>query len=333
MRGPVLAVDAGNSKTIALVVDEIGRILGRGRGGRGDIYNAASPAAAADAVLAATGSALAEAGLGPEGLAAGAFRLAGVDWPEDEVWWRSTIATRLPGLARVDVANDGFASLRLGRPDGVGLAIAAGTGPAIAARGPAGRQACSGWWVFDSLGGWGLAGGAIRAVCLAWMGLAEPTALTDALIGLFGARDVYDLQHSFTRRNRTRPRDEELAATRVVLDLAGAGDAVASALVTNQASRFVAYAGWVAAQADAVPGPGLPVVLNGSVATSEHAALRTALVAEFAAAHPTAPILVAEAPPIAGCVLDAFALAALPVDERLRSAVVSADHPDTFLDT
>ena len=41
--GPLaLAVDAGNSKTVALVVDGSGAVLGRGRGGRGDIYGAES---------------------------------------------------------------------------------------------------------------------------------------------------------------------------------------------------------------------------------------------------------------------------------------------------
>ena len=117
-----------------------------------------TPDAAADACDRGDPGALAEAGLGAgETLRAWLLRLAGVDWPEDAVWWRERLAADLPGLDRFSVANDGFASLRLGMLDGVGLAITVGTGPALAARSRDGRQCCSGWMIFDHLG-WSGAG-------------------------------------------------------------------------------------------------------------------------------------------------------------------------------
>ena len=39
----VLAVDGGNTKTLAAVADETGRTLGMGKAGTADIYNAPTP--------------------------------------------------------------------------------------------------------------------------------------------------------------------------------------------------------------------------------------------------------------------------------------------------
>jgi len=331
--GRFLALDAGNSKTVAVVVDGDGAALGRGRGGRGDIYNAPTPDHAAQAVLSAARAALAEAGASPGELDAAAFRLAGVDWPEDAPWWRDRIEAGLAGLSRFSVANDGFASLRLGALDGVGLAITIGTGPAIAARSREGREACSGWWVFDNLGGWGLAEGAIRATCLAWMGLAEPTVLADALCRLFDVPDPYALRHQLTRRDRKLPADAELRATRTVLDVARSGDPVASRLVAEQAAAFARYAGWVAEQVGARPGPDLPVVLNGSIATSENPVLREALIAALRARYPECAPAVAAGPPLAGCVLDAYAEGGVALTPELARRTVELMHPPEFLDT
>lgn len=98
--GPLyLAVDAGNSKTVAIVVDGSGAVLGRGRGGRGDIYGASSIEVAETAVFGAVAAALAEAGAAATDIRSAAFRLAGVDWPEDAEFWDERIAERLPGWA------------------------------------------------------------------------------------------------------------------------------------------------------------------------------------------------------------------------------------------
>ena len=58
----LLGVDAGNTKTVALVVTENGAVLGSGRGRCGDIHNAAGPAAAVDQIVAASHAALDAAG-------------------------------------------------------------------------------------------------------------------------------------------------------------------------------------------------------------------------------------------------------------------------------
>ena len=73
--GYFLGVDAGNSKTVALVASADGRVAGWGRGGGGDIYVSEAVAA----VVGAVEGALAAAGIVPDDLGAACFSLVGAD--------------------------------------------------------------------------------------------------------------------------------------------------------------------------------------------------------------------------------------------------------------
>ena len=75
-----------------------------------------SPAFAAS--LDAVSQALAAASAGLDAVAHAAFRLAGVDWPEDEELCTTALATRVPRLRSLTVRNDGYALLRCGQPSG-----------------------------------------------------------------------------------------------------------------------------------------------------------------------------------------------------------------------
>ncbi|MEZ0447396.1 hypothetical protein [Cellulomonas sp. ICMP 17802] len=333
MEHAYLALDAGNSKTVALVVDGEGTVLGRGRGGNGDIYGAASVDAALVAVRGAIGDALAASGLAAGNLVAAAFRVAGVDYPEDAQFWDGKLREVLGDGPRWSILNDGFASLRLIDGTGVGLSITVGTGPALAARSADGREECSGMFMFDDLGGGGLGNAALAAVTQAWMGIGPPTALTDELLAMYDVPDAWHLRHAFTQRFGALPARELWRAARVVLAVAGAGDEVARQIVARQAASFVRYAQWCAQRVGVDLASGeLPVLLNGSVATSEHPAMRDALVAELARVAPAASVSVATASPLCGVVLDALAEGGIPVGPELL-ARVRDDHPDDFLMT
>lgn len=328
-----LAVDAGNSKTVALVVDGEGTVLGRGRGGRGDIYGADSIEVAEQAVFGATSSALEEAGATAGDIRSAAFRLAGVDYPEDAVFWGERIADRLPGLGGWSVKNDGFASLRLIDGSGIGVSITVGTGPAVAARSADGREQCSGWYVFDDLGGQGLGNSALTAACREWMGTGPATRLTGALCAHYGVPDAGELRHVFTRRFGALPGTDLWRASRIVLALAGEGDEVARGIVDDQAAAFVGYAEWCARRVGADFAAGeLPVLLNGSVATSEHPAMRDAILTELGRVAPGTRVTVANASPLHGVVLDALAEGGVEVTPGLM-ARISHEHPDEFLAT
>src|SRR5947209_4490707 len=111
----VLAVDAGNTKTIALVAALDGTILGAGRAGCGDIYNARrdgldSAAAAIANIEDAVVQALQTANVQASNLVTGVFSLAGADWPEDFALLHSAMETRGFGQT-ILVQNDALGVL------------------------------------------------------------------------------------------------------------------------------------------------------------------------------------------------------------------------------
>lgn len=327
-----LGVDAGNSKTVALLADADGQILGRGRGGVGDIYGAATEELAVDEVVTAVQAALAAAGIGPDEVANAALRLAGVDWAEDERYWEDAAARRLPGLRRVSILNDGFALLRCGTASGVGVAVTAGTGPAVAARGPDGRQYCASWWIQHSLGGQGLGVAAFRAVVDAEIGLGPATGLRAELLQLFGQPDVTGLLHAFTQRGSVRSDRELAAAARPVLRAAAAGDEVALGIVRTATRTFAGLTRVAADRTGLSAGDGpVPVVLGGSVLTSEYPVYRDALVADLQLELGSVRVAATAASPVAGALLDAMAEGGVPLDKELHDRVLTASHPVDFL--
>jgi N-acetylglucosamine kinase-like BadF-type ATPase len=116
----VLAVDGGNSKTLALVATLDGTILSVERGACGDIYNAIptetapNPTAAAlENVELTVTTALRSAHVAREDIAASVFNMAGADWPEDIAFWRDTMTER--GMGEQVIAQNDARGWRLYR--------------------------------------------------------------------------------------------------------------------------------------------------------------------------------------------------------------------------
>lgn len=326
-----LGVDGGNSKTVALLADGFGTVVGRGRAGVGDIYGTLGAAGAVDSVLAAVRSAVASAGVRLGDVRHAAFRLAGVDWDEDEAFWQSEIRVGLPDLRSWSVKNDGYSLLRCGDLSGVGVAITAGTGPAVAARGPDGVEYCASWWIQDLLGGRGLGFSAFTAVMNAELGLAPPTSLTQKLLQLYGQPDVEELLYAFTSRGHARLDSEKWRAARSVLVASDEGDSVAQGIVRWQVRMLAGHARVATAKAGFASSGPVTVVLGGSVLSSEHGAFREALIEELDRSVPGAVVRSSVGSPLAGSLLDALAEAGVSVSAELRDRVVRARHPEDFL--
>ena len=236
-----LGVDAGNSKTAVLACLPSGKVAGAARAGCGDIYGAPGETAAVATVLGAADAALADAGAERRDVASAAFRLAGVDWPEDWQFWDEVLSARWPGLTR-SILNDGYAAIRCGEPSGVGVAVNAGTAAAIAARGPDGATWQMGMRGQHAMGGIGLVSEAIKAATLADLGAAPATALGQALLDFYGLPDLTELNRWFTRRQNPADPAERPRAARVVTDAARLGDQVAIDIVREQGRRLAFYA-------------------------------------------------------------------------------------------
>jgi N-acetylglucosamine kinase-like BadF-type ATPase len=292
----VLAVDGGNTKTLAAVADASGRTYGVGRGGTADIYNAATPDDAIAAIEAAVSEALAGAGIAADELDAAAFSLAGADWPEDFTLLETRLRERLGLTVAPLVVNDALGALRGGSPDWTGIAVVCGTYNAVGARHPDGRVFHLGFWP-DAVGGREFGREGLRAVYRAALGIGPETVLTERALALYGAGDPIGLLHEFTRRGGLEEHEKDRLAP-VVLDAADEGDAVARAIVGDKGGVLGRQARACAEQVG-LPLEGARVVLAGGVFGHPTDRLADATMAEL----PGAVAVRDPAPPIAGAVL------------------------------
>jgi N-acetylglucosamine kinase-like BadF-type ATPase len=317
----VLAVDGGNTKTLAVVASAGDGVLGTGRAGCGDIYGASSPDAALEEIAAATGAALAAAGVTAGSLAAATFGLAGADWPEDFVLLERELPARLGLSDSPLVVNDALGALRSGAPDWQGVAVVAGTFNAVGARRAGGGVFHIGFWP-DGAGGRDLARDALRAVYRAELELGPETALVERALGLYGAADGIALLHEFTRRGGLQRADQDRLAP-VVLDVADEGDAVARAIVAGK-GRLLGEQARVCLSRVGLPVAGARVVLTGRVLEHPSPLLADAVMAELPGAEPVRQ----SAPPVLGALLLAFDRAGVAADAAALAAGLDLDASD-----
>jgi N-acetylglucosamine kinase-like BadF-type ATPase len=307
MESLLLGVDGGNTKTIALVARQDGTVVGLGRAGCSDIYNAGQQAV--ENIV----SAVEQGSAGP--FSAAAFSLAGADWPEDFALYRTALPARLAIERAPLVVNDAIGGLRAGTRDGVGVAVICGSAAAIGAGAPGRRFWHASWWL--DLGGAGELGDrAIRAVVRAELGIERPTALTDKVLAFLGLGSVAELLHAFTARAPATPVKRDRLAP-LVLDAAAAGDEVALTIVKTLGRGLGRYASVAARQVELDPS-GQPLVLAGGVLRHPSPVLADAIAAEIPKAVPTR----AEFEPAVGALLLAFDEFGIEPDlDKLRASL------------
>lgn len=227
----LLGVYAGNTKTVALVSDVHGKVIGSGKGD-----------GSLEKVGAAMQAALTQAGCSPEDVASACVATAGAVWPQDCAIIAADMKSR--GFARkVHVMNSAMAALLATGPATGGVAIVCGTYANTAARNSVlgeTREWVGGDWQQDG-GATSIGKEALRAVFRSELGLEPETSLTAALLGHFGFSSIEEMLHATTKKNaRHITRPDTAAAT--VLSHAAAGDAVAMSIVEREADRLSDYA-------------------------------------------------------------------------------------------
>ena len=231
-----LGVDGGNTKTLAVVADETGRVLGTGRAGNGDIYGAASPEEAMAAVADAVSQACATAG--SRVISHAAYSIAGADWPEDYAY----IEDQLRRFSdQILVVNDSYGALRAGTKDGIGLAVICGTAGTAGAVSKSGKRWQGGFWHRGESGGVSLSQAVVNKVLDAELGIVPSTTLTKSVLEFYGENSVPEMLHRFTRRNGAG-RPGEGALTPILFEAANAGDEVAMEIVKKHGVRQGRYA-------------------------------------------------------------------------------------------
>lgn len=334
MRG-VLAVDGGNSKTLALVATLDGAILSVERGECGDIYNATPRDAASDAATAALENveravvaALRSAHILREDLVASVFNMAGADWPEDIAFWRDAMIERGFGQ-HVIAQNDALGVLYLGAPDAVGVSVVCGTGAATGARAADGRIWHSSYWQDEWHGSTHLGQKTLFAVYRSALGLEPPTTLTPRALAYFGAPTVEDVLHRFHNRQHVAP-DNIGGLAPILLDEADAGDAVALRIVQEHGAGLGGIA-QVAMRKVGIERDAVPLVLAGGVFRHPTTVLEDAIVASVRQSAPDVRPVRSPAEPVIGVMLEALSAAGVTVDQPLLDRVLSSLSSDLAL--
>ncbi len=312
-----VGVDAGGTKTHALVADEAGEVLGVGRAGPGNWEGVGLEGARA-ALRQAVGEALAAARTSPQEVTAAAYGLAGLDWPSDEARLRPLVDGL--GLSGPSVlVNDTFVALRAGAREPWGVVIVAGTGTTVAGRNRRGETArtLGLGYPFDD---WGsapdLAQAALHAVARAYTGRGPATALSDRLVRLVGAADVADLLEGVSRwRYDLFPR--VAGVVQALIEEADAGDAAAREIV-RRAGRELGGGAVVVIRRLGMEDEEFDLVLAGGLFRSATPLLLDTLGETVRAVAPGARPVLLEVPPAIGGVLLAMDAVGWPVTPEVR---------------
>jgi N-acetylglucosamine kinase-like BadF-type ATPase len=311
----VLAVDGGNSKTLAVVATAAGAVTGVGWGGCTDLVGAGSATVALDELERVIRAAVADAGVADADLAAVVLSLAGADWPEDFALIEAELGARLDFAVAPLVVNDAIGALRLGAPEWEGIAVICGTYNAVGARRADGTLFHLALWP-DRTGGRDLAADGLRAVYREALGMGPATSLTARALDLYGADDGLEVLHALIGRDGLGPAAAERMAP-CVLDEAEAGDPVARELVLAAGSVLGRQAR-VCAQRVSLAVAGAPVVLAGGVLGHRSPLLPDAILAEL----PGARAVRETGPPVVGALLLAYDALGAAVDASEVSAAV-----------
>jgi N-acetylglucosamine kinase-like BadF-type ATPase len=325
----VLGIDAGGTKTVALLADRSGRVLGAGRAGACNIYD--SVPVALEALDSAVRAALSNLEVGLSDIALTCLSATGADWPEDFALLEDCLEQR--GHARVHVVNDAMGALRAGSPDGTGVVVVCGTAAGIGAKSLSGRAWHSSFWQ-EPEGAEQLGRAALRAVYRAELGLDASTTLTERLLAHHGLESVEALLHLHTARDSRRvQRVGQLA--RVLLDAAESGDATARRIVLEHGAALGDYAITAARKVGLLDDPSQSFALVTAGGVMRHASrlMPEASLARVREVAPNAHLVHCPFEPVAGAVFLALEAIGHVVTDAVREALLSSQPSEALFHT
>jgi N-acetylglucosamine kinase-like BadF-type ATPase len=254
----VLGIDAGGTKTRALLADESGRVVAGSRGGGANLRTHGE--LEVEKVLhSVIEQAESEAGVRADALALG---IAGADRSDDHAVLRE-ILRRIGFKERVVVANDARIAFIAGSERRVGLALICGTGSIAWGRNAAGEIARAGGWGWhlgDEGSGFWIGERAIRGVLRAFDGRGSATSLEKSLFDHFGIARSEEIVHALYDREYPRHRVAMFAVE--VEKAARAGDLLAQEILAAASRELVLAARSVVRRLALEEGP-YDVVLSG----------------------------------------------------------------------
>lgn len=233
----VLAVDGGQSSTLALLAAVDGTILAYGRGGPSNHYHEPGGHQRLESALrSSTQEALKSAGQSAEAVS---HVVLGMTGPHPQA--RVITQALFPG-ADVQLYHDSVTALAGASVAQPGVVVIAGTGVVAYGRLDTGEEARSSGWGYligDEGSGYWIGIEAIRAACKADDGRGDPTTLLQKIPEYLQVHDLRELHRKLYAQEVSRDAIAALAA--VTTDAARDGDAVAIRLL-QRAGQEVAQA-------------------------------------------------------------------------------------------
>lgn len=317
----LLALDAGGTRTRAILCTETGHVLGRGDAGPGNDHDRPTRDVAR-ALRSAIDAAFADAGLTRTRVAVACFAMASAASRVDH----ARLAPMVRGLRAARdafVVHDGEATLAGGLALRPGIGIICGTGSSVIgvdARGRAWRTGGFGGRMDDvGAGAWvGLE--ALKAVARAADGRGPETMLTRLVLRELGLREPRAMLSRI--ESPAFERKDIAALTRCVTRAAQRGDRVARSIQARGAAELALCVATIVRKLAFGGGP-IEVVMTGGVAESDPAYARK-IQAAVRRAVPSVRWRTPVLAPIGGAALIALRRAGLRIDaallDRLRAA-------------
>ena len=326
MTAVFVGVDAGGTKSHALVATASGDVIGFAEAGPGNHESIGYDGLRVTLQTAVFG-ALQSAGVTPEDVRGGGYGLGGYDWPSDVEPTHAGVRSLGRG-GPFACPNHATIALIAGAPDGWGVAIIGGTGCNARGRdahGREGRVTGEGGAMGEYGGAGELVGRAVQMVSMAWAKRGPETRLTEYFVDHFGAPSVVELLEGICR-GRYKPR---AALAPQVFRIAAEGDAVAIEAIAWAGRELASLANGVIRQLD-FEDLEFDVVLAGSLFKGGPFLLEPLREAIHAVA-PGARLVRLSAPPVVGGVLLGMEQGGLPHDPDVRLKLI--DGATAALDT
>jgi len=315
----VLGVDGGNSKTLGLVSDDKGCLLGFACDGGSNHERIGFPEA--ERVLHRVAhEALADAGIdGPVDCAF--WGLAGADVASDFECLRP-IAERIGGAKQNLVKNDAAAAMGAGFTRGWGVGIISGAGFSAGGIAPDGREIqvpSLGPLTGDWGGGEDIGLEVLRLAHRSFDGRERASLLVDRVasaLGMASLEEVPTCSRAGTL-DRTAIRD---VLPPLLFEVAADGDDVARRLVVRIGEEVATTAATIIERLG-LQKTDVEVVLGGSVFNGKGSLLMETITEQILRIAPRARIVHPEFHPVVGAVFQALRSLGIDVDERIRANV------------
>lgn len=316
----VIGVDAGGTKTVALVSDLEGRVLGAGKAGPAN-FQAIGVDFAKNQVKHAIDLAIGAAGVTAEDLVGAFYGMAGADRPADFAIIEEFLREVNPAPS-MGLENDATIALRVATGDGVGVVAVCGTGTNVIGFNAEGKRVQVGglgYMFGDSAGANHIGTLAIRMATRGHDGRGKPTILYDMLCERLRLKVLDDLVERFYPGSGERVHVAYLAP--LVFEAARKDDEVACDIL-REVGQELAIAILAALRKLFSTDSQVKVVLSGGVfANAEDPVMTDALKSWVLAEYPRAEFILLKAPPVLGAVLYALDMTGVEITCGLRKTL------------